>query len=108
MNKPEFNRYLYGELAKKENFDNWHGIRSENLKEHLVDPYPVTVFAHEDGSDPEEMWIVLYEYPGEEKSFLIGYCPTSEEWCLIEKLGDGRYLCDTVGDGSLAEALSNM
>ena len=94
--------------VKAEKFDNWHGISAINLKDHLIDPYLVTVYSDTDGSDAIDMWIVLNEYAQEEKGYLIGYCPTSKEWCLVEKLDDRNYFCDTAGDSSLAVALSNM
>ncbi len=108
MNKSEIQKFLKNELAKDEGFDNWHGINKNNLYDHLVEPYLVTVYSGEDGTDPTDMWIVLYEYPKEVKGYLVGYCPSSKEWCLIEKLQNDMYLCDIAGDESLAEALSNM
>jgi len=108
MIKDQVKSILIAELDKKEAFDNWHGISQENIKIHLVDPYPVTVVSTIEGDDPTEMWVVLLERKTESEGYLIAYCPSQREWCLVETLADGRYLCDIAGDESLAEALSNM
>lgn len=108
MKKDDIQSLVATELAKADAFDNWHGITHANLQDHLVEPYPVTTISDPDGSDPSDMWIVLKEYESESKGYLIGFCPSQKEWCLVERLDDGRYLCDTAGDKSLAVALSNM
>ncbi len=108
MTKDQVKSLVDTELDKEEAFDNWHGINRANLKDHLVDPYPVIAISTLEGDDPTEMWIVLLERKSEVDGYLIAYCPQQKEWCLVEKLPDGRYLCDTAGDESLAMALSNM
>jgi hypothetical protein len=108
MKKEDIQNLVAAELAKSDFFDNWHGITRANLKDHLVEPYLVTTISDPNGSDPSDTWIVLREYESESKGYLIGFCPSQQEWCLVEKLDDERYLCDTQGDKSLAAALSNM
>ncbi len=108
MKKDKIQSVLTRELEKRDRFENWHGITAENLTAHLVEPYSVTVVADGDGTDPTVMWIVLRELLDESAGYLIAYCPSQKEWCLVERLGYGTYLCDTAGDKSLADALSNM
>jgi hypothetical protein len=108
MNKQEIETMLTEEFSKQETFDNWHGITRTNIKSFLVEPYRVTVISEVDGSDPREMWIVLSEYKDESAGYLIAYCPSEQEWRLVEKLNDGRYLSDVAGDKSLAVILDYM
>ncbi len=108
MNKQEIENILTGELSKQEEFDNWHGITRTNIKSFLVEPYPVTVISEMDGSNPREMWIVLSECKDESAGYLIAYCPSEQEWRLVEKLNDGRYLSDIEGDKALAVILDSM
>jgi hypothetical protein len=109
MTRTEIRALLAEELGKDEAFDNWHGITRDNLQNHLVEPFLVTASVDEGGhTDTEEMWVVLRERAAEASGYLIAYCPSSREWCLVERLENGVYLCDTAGEASLAAALSSM
>jgi len=96
------------ELSQNQKFDNWHGISKANLSNRLVDPYEVNVFGEDKVDPPTKMWLVLKERENESEGYLIAYEQAAKEWYLVEILDDGTYFCDTAGDSSLFEALSNM
>ncbi len=104
----EMREILKIELSRQQNFDNWHGISKESIYKHLVEPYEVDVFGEGKVDPVTRMSVVPKEREAPTAGYLIAYEKVTEEWCLIEMLKDGTYYCDTAGDSSLFEALSNM
>ncbi len=109
-------------------FHNYHGITSENLRAHLVDPYPVEIDPDDSlGTPPVTMWVVLDEHPGStghDRGYSVVYCPDPENltpsqrerylesspellWGVAEFGPDGRGVL-VCGAESFAEALSHM
>jgi hypothetical protein len=93
-------------------FDNFHGITSENVRTHLVDPYTVAVDP-DDALDtpPVTMWVVLEERPGSTGSqYFVVYRPDDQDdlnWGVAERLPDGRWVL-LIGAASFADALTGM
>lgn len=105
----DIERLVRAELSDLSNLNNWHGITASNIEACLRPPEKATVFADTLGSDPAVMWIIMAEPVA--AGYLVAYAPFSpedERWCLVEQAPDGRLVCDTVGEGTLIDALNAM
>jgi hypothetical protein len=66
----EVRHLLAEELRRDEPFENWHGIEPENLRDHLVRPYPITL-SRDDG--PRQVWVVLEERATRDSGHVVAY-----------------------------------
>jgi len=87
-------------------FQNWHGITADNIREFLVVPRLQVVDPDDLETEPRPMWVVLAERR-DESGYLIVFDPSDSTWGVAERDGDGG-LVMVIGSDSLQDALEGM
>ena len=86
---------------------NAHGITSDNIQAHLVEPRLETFRGLSDETPELDLWVVLEEYPGDIRGYLVTYDPTNASFGLAVTSADGEGLY--IGAyGSFLKALNSM
>jgi hypothetical protein len=97
---------IQDELSAGE-IDNAHGITSDNIQAHLVEPRLETFGGLSDETPELDLWVVLEEYPGDIRGYLVTYDPTNASYGLAVTSTDGKGLY--IGAyGSFLKALNSM
>ena len=96
------------ELAKRNDFANFHGITPDNLDSFLVAPFEVIVDPDDLETEAHPMWVVLQLSVNPTDGYVVVYDPTARQhWGVAEHLRGEEYVLVTAA-ASLADALNSM
>jgi len=76
MNVSDVKILVKERLNNVDSFENFHGVKKDNLSSFLVEPYAVLVNPDDLETEEREMWVVL-NLPGE---MFLAFDPLKRNW----------------------------